>query len=88
MTEEQQAKASAQAREFPETMEIMARLRAGLAEQLFKTAVLATEEREAIYIRVVTLDAMDAEMRKILSSIADDDVIKKTIEALATTAGE
>lgn len=85
MTEEQQIKANAQRREFPETMEIMARIRAALAERLFKTAVNAHIEREELFLRVQTLDAMTTEMGNLLATNASEDAINEYVESIATT---
>jgi hypothetical protein len=77
-------KLSAQAREFPETMEIMDRVRNVMAAQLFKTPLGATSEREALYLRVATLDAMKIEMESLLAVSASDKAIRDYAEALAT----
>lgn len=86
MTEEQARKAQAQAREFPETMEIMVRIRDALAAKLFETAVLDRDTREELYIRVQSLDAMKTEMAKLLTSKAGDEAIQEYVESLTTTA--
>lgn len=88
MTDEQKITARAQSREFPETMAIMARIRAALAEKLFLTPVLASKEREEIYIRVVSLDAMTNEMQTILAGIASDKEIEEYAKKFATTDAE
>lgn len=85
MTEEQAHKAKAQAREFPETLEIMGRIRAALAARLFKTPLAATQEREDIYLRVQTLDAMNDEMASLLAANAGEKAIAEYIESIATT---
>jgi hypothetical protein len=85
MTEEDTLKARAQAREFPETMEIMDRIRSALAERLFKTEVLDTKTREEIFLRVQTLDAMKLEMSSLLAAKASDDQIAAYIKELATS---
>ena len=85
MTEEETLKARAQAREFPETMEIMDRIRSALAERLFKTEVLDTKTREEIFLRVQTLDAMKLEMSSLLAAKASDDQIAAYIKELATS---
>lgn len=85
MTEEQAHKAKAQAREFPETLEIMGRIRNALAAKLFKTALSATQEREDLYLRVQTLDAMTDEMAQLLASNAGEKAITEYVESFATT---
>lgn len=85
MTEEQTLKAQAQAREFPETMEIMGRIRDALAAQLFKTKVSETQIREDLYLRVQTLDAMKNEMGILLAEGASEIAINEHIKSLATT---
>jgi len=85
LTEEETLKARAQAREFPETMEIMDRIRSALAERLFKTEVLDTKTREEIFLRVQTLDAMKLEMSSLLAAKASDDQIAAYIKELATS---
>jgi hypothetical protein len=86
MTEEQARKTKAQAREFPETLEILGRIRAALAERLFRTAVLDRDTREELYIRVQSLDAMTDEMAKLLAENAGQTSIEQYVESLATTA--
>lgn len=88
MTEEQAAKASAQRREFPETMEIMGRIRAALAERLFKTAITAKDEREDLFLRVQAIDAMTGEMQTLLAGAASEAEIAAYVESLATTDGK
>lgn len=88
MTDEQKATARAQSREFPETMALLSRIRAALAEQLFQTKVLDTKAREEIYIRVVSLDAMTNEMQTILAGIASDKEIEEYAKQFATTEAE
>lgn len=88
MTEEQALKANAQRREFPETMEIMGRVRAALAEAVFKTPIAAKDIREDLYTRVQAIDAMTDEMGKLLATNASEDAIKAYVEELATTAGK
>jgi hypothetical protein len=85
MTEAEARKAQAQAREFPETMEIMDRIRSALAEKLFKTDVLDKSTREEIFLRVQTLDAMKQEMEALLAASASEQDISQYIESLATT---
>ena len=85
MTEEQALKAKAQAREFPETIEIMSRIRAAMAERLFKTAIADTQIREDLYLRVQTLDAMKDEMQMLLANDAGEKAIEAYVESLATT---
>lgn len=85
MTEDEARKAQAQAREFPETMEIMDRIRAALAERLFLTEVLDTKSREEIFLRVQTLDAMKQEMTALLAANASEQDIEAYIEQFATT---
>lgn len=85
MTEEQARKAQAQSREFPETMEIMDRIRNALAERVFKTPVNAVQERENLYLRVQTLDAMKAEMESLLAGTASEKAVQEYVSSLATT---
>lgn len=85
MTEEQARKAKAQAREFPETMEILARVRAALAERVFLTPVSAHQEREDLYTRVQALDALKTEMEALLANNAGEQAIQEYVESLATT---
>lgn len=85
MTEDETRKAKAQFREFPESMEIMDRIRGALAEKMFKTDVLDTKLREEIFLRVQTLDAMKQEMISILAGNASEQDIAAYIEKLATT---
>lgn len=85
MTEAEAIKAAAQKREFPETMEIFARIRAAMAEQLFKTKVSETVIREELFLKVQTLDAMIGEMEMLLANSASEDAVTDYIEALATT---
>jgi hypothetical protein len=84
MTDEAR-KAQAQVREFPETMEIMWRIRNALAETLFQTDVLDSDTREQIYIRVQALDTMTAEMAQLLAANAGEKVIQEYVEKIATT---
>lgn len=85
MTEDELRKRRAQAREFPETMEIMARIRAALAARMFQTGLGERDEREAIYLRVQTLDAMTSEMQTLLASESDTRAIEEYVKSLATT---
>lgn len=85
MTEEQARKAQAQAREFPETMEILARVRASLAEQVFQTPVSASAIREDLYTRVQAIDALRVEMNSILTGIKSDADYRAYAESIATT---
>lgn len=83
--EERKAKARAQAREFPETMEIMGRVREALAASLFKTPVAAKDIREDLYTRVQAIDALIGEMDRILNEIKSDTDITAYVESIATT---
>lgn len=85
MTEEQTRKAQAQAREFPETMEILIRVRAALAEQVFQTPVNASAIREDLYTRVQAIDALCKEMSTILTGIKSDADYRAYAESIATT---
>lgn len=85
VTEDQAKKAQAQAREFPETMEILGRIRDALAAKLFQTAVLDRDTREELYLRVQSLDAMKTEMAALLAASAGDKAIQEYVESLATT---
>jgi hypothetical protein len=83
MTEDQARKAQAQNREFPETLEIIDRIRDALAAQVFKTPVLATQVREELYLRVQSLDAMKAEMQSLLTANSSEEAIRAYAEQLA-----
>lgn len=85
MTEEQARKARAQSREFPETLEILGRVRNALAAELFRTKLSEREVREDIYTRVQALDALKNEMATILASNGSEDVIEAYLESIATT---
>lgn len=85
MTEDQARTALAQNREFPETMAIMARIRAALAERLFQTAVNDKDQREELFLRVQTLDAMQDEMKKLLATNASEKAMEEYAERIATT---
>lgn len=86
MTEEQALKAKARAREFPETLEILAKVRAALAEQVFLTPIAASAIREDLYTRVQAIDALKLEMNSILTGIKSDEEYRKYAESVATTA--
>lgn len=83
--EERKAKSRAQAREFPETTEIMVRVREALAASLFKTPVSAKDAREDLYTRVQAIDALIGEMSRILNEIKSDTDITAYVESIATT---
>lgn len=85
MTEEQAHKSQAQAREFPETLEILAKVRAALAEQVFLTPINASAVREDLYTRVQAIDALMTEMTSILTDIQSDKDYRAYAERLATT---
>lgn len=85
MNEDLARKAQAQAREFPETMEILARIRTALAERVFITSVNDTQERENLYLRVQAIDAMMGEMQLLLATSASTDVIEEYAKHFATT---
>ena len=85
MTEDQAKEAQAQAREFPETMKIMARLRGALAERVFKTPISAKDEREDLYLRVQTLDAMMTEMQTLLTTGASEKAMDEYADLIATS---
>lgn len=85
MTEEQAREARAQSTEFPKTMEILARVRTALAEQVFRTPVNASAAREDLYTRVQAIDALTSEMQTILTGIKSDEDYRKYAESLATT---
>lgn len=85
MTEEQARKAQAQQREFPETMEILARVRDALAAKVFETKVGDTAIREDLYTRVQALDALSGEMALILATNAGEKAIEEYAERIATT---
>lgn len=85
MSEDEETKARAQAREFPETMEIMRRIRAAMAERLFTTKVSERDIREDLYLRVQTFDAMMNEMGATLANLSSEEAIKEYVKQLATT---
>lgn len=85
MTEVEARKLNAQVREFPETMEILSRIRAALADRMFKTTVGDSAEREAIYLRVQAFDAMQEEMKTILNRAKDEKAIEEYAASFATT---
>jgi hypothetical protein len=85
MTEDQAIKAQAQSREFPETMEILGRVRGALVEQVFKTPVGASAQREDLYTRVQAIDALIVEMDTILTGIKADRDYTAYAESIATT---
>lgn len=74
-----------QMREFPQTMEMMQRIRDAMAAQVFVTKIGDTAIREALFLRVQTMDAMMAEMAEILRLGADEKLIEDHIKKLATT---
>lgn len=83
MTEDQARKAQAQNREFPETMEILGRVRDKLAAQVFVTTISASAAREDLYTRVQALDALRSEMAKIMAVNASETAIQAYVEELA-----
>jgi len=83
MTEEQARKAQAQAREFPETMEILGRVRDALAARVFTTKLADQAIREDLYTRVQALDALRDEMASILANNAGQKAIEVYVEELA-----
>lgn len=85
MTEDRASKAQAQAREFPETMEILGRVREALAKRLFLTTVAEQAFREDLYTRVQALDALRDEMVKIMANNAGSKAIDEYVETLAPT---
>lgn len=85
MTEDQARKAQAQGREFPETLEILAKVRTALAEQVFLTPVNASAVREDLYTRVQAIDALCKEMSTILTGIKADADYRAYAESIATT---
>lgn len=85
MTEEEARKADAQNREFPETIEILGKLRDKLAERLFQTNIADKDLREDIYTRVQALDALRNEMAAILTANGSEKQMRAYIESLATT---
>jgi hypothetical protein len=86
MTEDQALKAAAQNREFPETLEIIDRIRNALAAKVFETPVLARDVREELYLRVQSLDAMRTEMQNILTANSSEEAIRAYAEKLAKGA--
>lgn len=85
MTEEQARKAQAQQREFPETMELLGRVREALAARVFTTNIADTAIREDLYTRVQALDALSGEMASILANNAGQHAIEEYAERIATT---
>lgn len=85
MTEDQAIKAQAQGREFPETMEILGKVRDALAAHLFQTKLSEQSAREDIYTRVQALDALRNEMATVLASNASEKAIEAYAESIATT---
>lgn len=85
MTEDEARKANAQNREFPETLEILARVRDALAAKLFQTTLDQKVAREDIYTRVQALDALKTEMERILATNGSEQDIAAYIETLPTT---
>lgn len=84
MTEDQQRKLSAQSREFPETLEIIQRVRDAMAAQLFQTKIGEVAIREGIFLRVQTLDAMMTEMQSILRLKGDEAAVEAYVKSLTT----
>lgn len=82
MTEDQARKAQAQSREFPETMEILGRVREALAARVFTTTVAEQAVREDLYTRVQALDALRDEMAGILANHAGQKAIEAYVEDL------
>lgn len=85
MTEDQAQKSQAQSREFPETLEILAKVRAALAEQVFLTPIGASAQREDLYTRVQAIDALRGEMETILTGIKADKDYTAYAESVAAT---
>jgi hypothetical protein len=83
VTEDQARKAQAQSREFPETMEILGRVRDALAAQVFLTPVSASAAREDLYTRVQAIDALCIEMNTILTGIQADKDYTAYAESVA-----
>lgn len=86
MTEDEVGKVRAQAREFPETIVILAKVREAMVTRLFKTTQDASLERERLYQAVQILDAMTGQMETVLSSNASSDAIASYIESINTPA--
>jgi hypothetical protein len=83
MTEEQTLKFKEQQREFPQTLEILRRVRDALAAKTFETPLNARDVREDLYTRVQALDALTGEMQQILRDGGDEKAIAAYVEALA-----
>lgn len=83
MTEDQAMKARAQAREFPETLEIIDRIRSALAAKVFETPISAKDIREELYLRVQSLDAMKTEMQSLLTANSSEEAIQAYAAELA-----
>lgn len=82
---EAKLKRAAQMREFPQTMAIMERIRDAMAAQVFVTKLGDVDMREALYLRVQTLDAMMEEMATLLRDNAGQAEIDKYVKELATS---
>lgn len=86
MTEDDlKRKLTAQKREFPETMDLLAKVRAALAEKVFTLPITDAVGREAMCLRVQTLDAMIGEMKTLLTHGANQDAIDAYAKQFATT---
>ena len=85
MTDAEAKKARAQDREFPETLEILGRIRTALATRMFQTNVGDSTEREAIFLRVQTIDAMTQEIEEILRTNKAGKELDEYAAKFATT---
>jgi len=85
LTEDEARKAQAQNREFPETLEVLGRVRDALASKLFLTTLDQQPVREDIYTRVQALDALRDEMARILATNASEKDIEAYLQTLPTT---
>lgn len=81
-------KLAAQMREFPQTMEMMQRIRDAMAAQVFLTKLGDVTIRENLFLRVQTLDAMMSQMAELLRLGADEKLIEAHIKSLTATTGE
>jgi len=81
--EDLKRKVQSQAREFPETMGILADVRSAMVNQLFKTPQSAGTERERLYQAVQVLDAMAGKMQAVLTDAKASGEIEKYVKEVA-----
>ncbi len=78
-------KEQAQAREFPETLAVLAEVRAAMVDRLFASPQAAAAERERLYQAVQVLDAMRNRMTPVLAS--GSAAIEAYVKAVAEGEG-